>query len=413
MSRRGVLLSLAVVVVTSAAGCAGKPVDPLAQDRARLFALEEEPLAPGWTSEATVFVGEALLEGQLQAALDDAAAEVGRSPGIDTPFGLLRVRPSARVADVKVAPSSSCEACVELTVDVEGLLAGALAGPLGAMEQEVPFTASATSTLELSLVRGEESQRALLRPAEGGQWTASAEVSGLPPALNLALSDILRAQVERLVSAGLVPELPLVELPRDGPVRVRGMRARTVPLSEDEHGIAVELAFVTLERGEVTAPVASEDGFVVVVPAASLHGLARAAALRMEPQDGHVAEPLSVVVEGDRFFVDVRVWKIAPEPVPRDFRAEGRIEVKDGVISAAADRVTALGDAPLLDPLELLVRAAIEQSLEDGLAAMVPARQEEELFLGRKIALEVTSVEGRGGALLVKGRVVLVRPGDV
>src|SRR5690606_27812681 len=138
---------------------------------------------------------------------------------------------------------------------------------------------------------------------------------------------------------------------------------------EPKHLLAVELAFAALERGVVPAPLTSPEGFVVVVPNDTLRGLARAAALRMPPRDGHVAEPLAIALDGDRFIVDVRVWKIAPEPVPRDFRAEGRIEVKDGVIAVTAESVSARGDAPLLDPMELLIRAAIESGLEEGLAA--------------------------------------------
>lgn len=412
-SSRRLLLALLLVAGSGLLACAGKPIDPLAEDRARLLALEDEPLPEDWRSEATVFIGEALLAGQLQAALDDASIEIAAHPGFETPLGLARVTPRARVADVRMAPSSSCDSCVEVSADVTGILDGALQGPLGALRREVPFTASATSTLELALVEDDEgNRRALLRPVEGGAWAASAEVLDLPPALNLALSDLLRAQVEHLVTAGFVPEMPLVSLPREGPVRLRGMRARPVAFAEDQHGVAVELAFVVLERGQVLAPAPAKDGFVVVVPAETVRGLARAAALRMEPQDGHVAEPLSVVVEDDRFSVDVRVWKIAPEPVPRDFRAVGRIAVEGGVMSATTERVTALGDAPLLDPLELLVRAAIERGLEQGLAAMIPARREEALVLGRKLAIEVTKVEGRDGNVVVTGRVVLVRPAD-
>lgn len=414
MKTRQQLVVVAALIATSlAAGCAGKPVDPLAADRKRLLVLEDEPLPEGWASEATVFVGEGLLASQLQAALDDASAEVARHPGFDTPLGVATVRPAARVSEVKVAPSSLCEACVEVTVAVDGMLQGSIAGPLGAMARELPFTASATSTLELAFVDVEEKRRVLLRPVRNGQWAAAAEVMGLPPALNVALSDILRAQVEQLITSGLVPELPLLDVPREGPVRVRGVRARTVPLTDGEHVVAVDLAFVALERGRVQAPLPAGDGFVVVIPFETLRGLARAAALRMAPRDGHVAEPLSVTIDGDRFTVDVRVWKIAPEPVARDFRAEGRIVIEDGVLKVASERVTPLGDAPLLDPLELLVRAAIGAGLEDGLQAIVPARQEEDLFLGRKLAVEVTSVEGAAGALLVRGRVTLVKPGDV
>jgi hypothetical protein len=97
--------------------------------------------------------------------------------------------------------------------------------------------------------------------------------------------------------------------------------------------------------------------------------------------------------------------------VPRDFSVSGRVVVEGGEVRVVPDRAEDRGGFTL-DPLELLVRQTMLARLQEGLAAMLPAHLEQELLMGRRVAIEVQRVTGEEGALLLVGSVTLQRRRD-
>lgn len=404
----------AAVVLAGAlfAGCTGKPVDPLAQDRARLMALEQLPLADDWPAEATVYVGPGLLKAQLDTALADATATAEESAAIETLLGQVRAVPRAHVDSVAFAPTATCAACVEVTVQVAGIVDAIITSPLGALRPKLPFTAGATATLELALVTDDKGRSVRLRAAPDGAWAVDATFETLPPGVSAALSDALAAHLERTVRAGLLPELPLMTLSQDEGLKLRGVRARPVPNGSGGHVVAVELAFVVLERGTTAQTPDPGEGFVLAIPDGTLLGIARASALRTPPADGFTAEPIAFTIDEDAFALDLRVWKLAAKPVAHVYRVHGRVLIAEGEVRIESERVELL-QAPFdINPMALIERAAILHHLEREVNAALPARVEEDVALRRRVAVELVDARGEGGELIIEGRVSLLRPGS-
>jgi hypothetical protein len=413
VSHRPLTFALALLVALAlGAGCAGKPVDPLAADRAQLLALDDEPPPEGWPSDATVFIGHELIRAQLQAAFDDARGEAAKQPAFTTPLGDIRMVPTARVRGVRLAPSDACAECVTVSTLVEGELQIGVTGPVGEASYDAQYTAAASSAWRLALVSEEGRQRVSLRAVTGEEWKVDVKLSGLPGPLNAVFSGGLTEQVRGLVDEGLLHTIPIADLPDDELVHIRGLRARTVLTKPGtaHYVVAVEVSFVALRRGDVGAPPDPGEGFSVVIPEPTLLGLVQAATLRAEPADGHVAEPLSLDVDGDRFELLLRIWEIAPKPKSRDFRIGGRFILEDGEVRVSADEAREEGAGFTLDPLALLIRAATLDALQKGLSMVVPAREEHGLLLGRRVAVEVQSVRGEADALRIDGRVRLIVP---
>jgi hypothetical protein len=356
-------------------------------------------------------VGPGLLKAQLQAALDDAGAEAEAAPPLRTPIGGARLLPRATVTDVGFAPSAACEGCLEVRAEAAGTLQLELSTIFGPLAHALTFKARALTTAALGVQEGTAESLVHVRPVRDGAWAVSVDVEGAPPEVNELVSSALAERLEQALAAGLLPKLPLAEVPTDSVALLRGARARPARLPSGEAGVAVELTFGVLEAGVVASGPDPGDGFVVVVPARTLLGLARAAALRAEPMDGHVAEPLDVQLEGDRFLLELRVWRLAARPVPRDFSVSGRVVVEGGEVRVVPDRAEDRGGFTL-DPLELLVRQTMLARLQEGLAAMLPAHHEQELLMGRRVAIEVQRVTGEEGALLLVGSVTLQRRRD-
>lgn len=398
----------AALVSALVVGCSGRPIDPLAQDRARLLALDDEPLPNDFAPEATLVVGGELLRQNLERALLDAASEAGALLEVPTPAGALGLTPSASVESLALSPGAACVACA----DVSLVVVGELEGRLGPLRERLPYRLETRVPLELVLVGDAHKDRVLARVATGGAPRAEVSFGDLPPILGERFSELLADRLRALLARGLVPDLVVAELPKDERVRVRGLRARPVALDGGKSALAVELAFVALERGRVEAVPDPGDGFLVAIPDETLLGVARAAALRAEPLEGFVVEPKAVSTEGERFTLELAVWRIAPEPVADRYRVEGALQLADGELKLVPERATLAGTPRFsLDPVDLLVRARVLEELKRALTAALPSSGEQEVALSRKVVVELVGVEGRDGVLLLRGRARFVAPG--
>ncbi len=396
------LLGLALLPVLLAVllACPGRPRDPLADDRARLAELERSPPTPGWPAEASALISEAALARQLEQGFANALAERGGSFRINTPLGFdLEVQPLLKVTEVALADSPSCATCVQATLSIGGeVRTGVVAGEATA-GRSFAVEASSRGELEVRLQRREQGGAVVTaRPVAPESWQISVALADLPMAWNLGLSQLLEDQLIGYLQQRPPEDLQLLQLEDESSVRIRDLRLR----GRGGGQFAIEFSFQVLAAGQVAPEAQGDADLTVLVPAATLLGIARAAALRSPPVDGHAVEPIRLELAEDRFSLWLRLWTVASRPSARDFLVEGRFELDpEAGVQLRAERSRELGPAgSRLDPLGLLTRTAILAKLEHSLSAMLPAKVQRPV-LGQVAELSVQRVRAEQGVLVI------------
>jgi hypothetical protein len=154
-------------------------------------------------------------------------------------------------------------------------------------------------------------------------------------------------------------------------VRLRGLRP-----SARDGAVVVDVAFVAVDAGVVDdhlPPVT--DGFALQLPEQTLLALARAETLRLPPEDGWVVDPTRVVVDGERFSLDLAVYKLAGSVERRDVRVDGALQIDGTTLSITPTATTQLTRSGGFDPFELIVRTALLKRVEESLRLAVPVAQ--------------------------------------
>jgi hypothetical protein len=405
---RSVWLKVAIVgLLTLAASCLhGPPPDPLAIDRQRLMAVADEPLAPDFEPQARLILSPALLRDAVQDSLDDAAGTV-EALRFMLPFvGEVALRPSLTVRGVRAEPEPACVGCVALLVDLVGTVTPVNGG---GMLPGLRFSGSARGVFALKSVpvrmdNGDTVMevRAIADAAtdtQGGRgWTASVTLDDLPAALSQSVSSSVTALIQRLMGSEARSDLLLASLPGDGPVRLRGVRP-----GANNGAIIVDIAFVVIDAGVVDGnlpPVTS--GFALQVPEQTVLALARAETLRMKPRDGYVVDPQRIVVDEQRFALEVAVIKLDREPTRRDVRVSGTIALDGTTLHIVPEQTEQVARQGGFDPFELIVRGAILEKVETSLRLAVPMTRSTAEG-GRRRQTRLTSLTDLGDVIQIGG----------
>jgi len=413
------------ILLCAAASCAGKPIDPLAADRERLLALEHSPLEAGWPSQATVLLSDKLLAARAHEAVTSALAQRGESSRVRVLGMELRVIPRVEIERISFAPAAACPSCVVLSAELGGGVevsigaAGAPAVPrsgptagnetVAALGQQIGLRATTTGTVELFVTPLDGGGRLLqARAAPEGEWGVQLELDGLSEEWNLGLSQLLEEQLRETVALRRIPDFDLEQLPAEGPLRIRDLRARAAP-----EGLAVDFAFAVLEAGVAPSAPDARDGWVAAVPAETALGLARAAALRADSIDGHAPEPIRLDLDADRYALTLRLWRVAPKPTYRDFVIEGHFaRTAAGELALEVDETREIGAGGReINPVAILTRARILQTLEQSLAAVMPATQRRRVA-GHWIEVELLEPVAREQVLYLYGTASILSPPD-
>jgi len=395
--RSGMALALALTIAAGA--CVGKPVDPLAADRARLLELDQTTVERDWPAQATVLLSERMLNARAQEAAANALAANESERRLSLLGMELVLRPNLAVERIRLAPSKACAACAALSADIIGVVDVALGGGGAALTKRVALSATATGTLEIVVTPLDGGRRLVqARAVPAGDWAVELSLEGLSADWNAGISELLEDQLRQAVALQSLPDFDLVELPVEGPVRVRDLRIRVA-----ERGLAIDFAFQVLDAGVAEDP-AALDGWVAAVPAATVLGIARAAALREPPVDGHAPEPIRLDLDGDRFTLTVRLWTIAPKPTSRDFEVSGRFAVgTNGALALDVDNAREVGAGGRdLNPMTMITRAHILQRLTESLGAVVPSSYRHRL-VGQEIELRLVEPVARAEVLYLYG----------
>ena len=365
-----------LAVATGPACIHEPPVDPRAADRARLDDVAKTPLPPDFPAEARLVLSPRLMAVEVQQSLDDAARAVESFRFALPLLGEIALRPSLTVRAVRAEPEPSCTGCVALIVDLEGVLAPVTASGL---LPGLRFSGAARGVFALTTLDVPDANVVEVRAigADGTDaagrhgWSARLELVDLPPGVSSRVSQSVTDFLQRLMTGETRPDLLLASLPREGPVRLRGLRP-----SAQNGAVVVDVAFVAIDAGVVHSALPPvEEGFALQLPEQTLLALARAETLRMPPEDGWVVDPTRVVVDGDRFALDLAVYKLAGTVERRDVRVDGALQIDGTKLAITPTSATQLGRSGGFDPFELIVRTALLQKVEESLRLTVPVAQ--------------------------------------
>ncbi|MEC7946562.1 MAG: hypothetical protein VX265_03280, partial [Myxococcota bacterium] len=134
--------------------------------------------------------------------------------------------------------------------------------------------------------------------------------------------------------------------------------------------------------------------------------LMRRMAFEAGPQELDVAiDPRALAVDGDRFTLALRLWRLKGAGWWRDYTVEGRMGVQRGALRMVG-RDAREGEksrgAGLADPIALLAEGRILDAVGDGVDQSLPAAQTIDVK-GVRLAARLDTAQGDASALAVAG----------
>ena|GEM_PF-2560883 len=395
-------MSLAVLLLHL--GCGRPPVDPLQKDRDALRALlQRAPQAPqGWPQEASLLVGKPLLLKQLRAALDAKLQNGGQPMTYTSSYGEVLLSPRLVLEDVLFLKVNGCATCVEAQLTLSGDVGAVLQNAKGMLalmtgtEFTLPVKGSVVATFEITSTRQERAtddggvQRMLVVNAapRPGSWQVSLTSSSLPDAIAAEVDAWMASQFSKAIQSGRVAPVEVAQLPEQGAVRLKAVRARPA-----RTGLVLDVAFMTLAPGHVvdldTHPRGKSNGWVAAVSDATLLQVARAAALASpvdKLEDGDfVVEPSDVRIQDGKLTLQMRLWRYQAEPEFRTYEVDVEVRVVDDgegakvAFEAVDSRQVGEGGGFTLDPLQLVVRHAVLAKLSETMEQVLPAQHQNDV----------------------------------
>jgi len=362
-------------------------------DASRVYALQDPaPVAETWQPDGVLQLSGSLVEDLLGTSLDGAFS--GVEP-IDV--GVGTIAPKLSVKKLQII-ERGCDTCI----GVSGTLRGNAAVDIGPLETKVPLSLKLEADLELRSITEGQARRVELR-------IKSVDKAKVRFGEDIALdaSPVLEEWGEDLVEA--VPPVPLGTL-GGGDLPLRGLR-----LIQVDGGVRAEL-LTEAAHGEPLVELGSmpKQGVAVAISEDTLLDFARRKAFEQgEIQLDIHAEPTSLDVEGERFELGLRLWRLTPRRAWwRDYRVSGALTLEDGRLQLVAEDVEQVANSPgasVVDPLSLVLQGAILSSIEDAASQAFPIDRELETQGGLRIEASMDEVEGVGDAIVLRGATTVSR----
>ena len=364
-------------------------------ERAAVLAVPPEAAAQ-WEPELRVRLSDDALQRLATAALEAGLLAADDELRVDGPFGLTAsVRPKAAVSALTVAASRRCDACVDLDVTLDGEAGWAL----GPAKGELQFTATTSGTVAFA-VEADSAAGAHAFVASGKLQSLDRVRVKAGKAGDFAVGQDLERWTSAL--AARVPAIPLGRFGGDD-LPLRALRVRTT-------GGAIAVEGLTDAAGGApltTAPsgVPTDDWELSLSQPTALALLRRAAFQKGTVAFDVAIDPRGLAVDGDRFTLDLRLWRLAGRGWWRDYQVEGAVDVQGNKArlnpESASEGEKSKG-AGLADPLALLAEGRILEAVERGVAQNMPSSHT--LRTGAlKLDARAGAVRGEGGALIVTG----------
>jgi hypothetical protein len=370
--------------------CAGNIPELYEAERARALAPPEAAGQP-WTPELRLRLSDAALGRAAEEVVAAGVLSLDKAYGVDNALGIpLKARPSAKVTDLSVSVGEDCGGCLVLDAKLEGT-ARWTAGPA---KGAVPFTARLGGEMVFQTEPQGSGWRVTGRVVKLGRVKVKA---GAVKAIDLA--PVVRGWLEEALD-----EAPPLQLGRIGgdALPLRALRVR----SADG---AVELQALGDVSGGRPVPAASTplagDWDLRMHPDTAL-ALMRRTAFEAGPGEMDVAiDPRAISVDGDRFTLGLRLWRLKGAGWWRDYTVDGRLFAKNGKLRFKGEQA-AEGDksrgAGLADPIALLAERRILEAVGEGVNQSLPAKRELAVK-GVGLSAVADEARGEGGALVVSG----------
>lgn len=372
------------------ASCAGN-IQELYETR-RLYALERATSAPeGWLPEASVALSQSMVEQALNVALTHTLSQM---KPIDLKVATLK--PRLRLERLELVEDRSCADCVGFKVRLSGSVTATVAG----VESALPLGLDLGAGLRFTTQEQGELREVRVQPARLNSFALDTQSRlGMGLSLNDTMQDWAAGLLKQVQPASLGTfggaELPVLDLR----VRSRGAALTLELLTDAAHGAPLS-----------QSPATPRKGWVARVSEATLLDHARRAAFQLGEITMDVyGEPVSLDLDGDRFTLGLRVWRLKGLGWWREYTIHGRIGVVDNRLTLTAERVEAGDRSPgarLADPLSTLGERLILKAIEDAAQQALPASQASEVSEFR-LLVRVTQATGQGDALELGGEAEL------
>lgn len=394
-------LLLLLSALSALLGCAPDVIGMYADERAA--ALQTATGVPAdWQPDARLRISTDAMAAALGTALKAGLSGDLPASTLALPLGQsAQMQPSLVVEKATLSPTSACSPCVEFDGNLLGKVRWSISGLTGSF----PFELAAAGILAIEVEEVKNSHDRTLRAR---------------------LTEIrsLRVRVMEIGGLGVNPSSTLekslqnIILQRVQPFKLTTLDTGSLPLrdlrlSTSAAGLSVDLLTDAATSAPLPALPAPAADVEIAISEAGLLALARRAAFTQGPVAMDVAlDPRALMFSGDRFTMQLRLWRLTGRGWWRDYTVTGRIRVENGQVKLRPEDVSE-GDksqgAGLVDPLAALFEGTILSTIEEGMRQSLPATRSEKLSGGVRLASELTAVEGSGGALIARARIAVLQ----
>ncbi len=366
---------------------------PVASDfeSAKVEATRRTSKVPSdWKPDAVLHLGHGMLDKLILELLEHYGTLED-----DVYAGVATLHPSLTVKEVRLG-EGACEDCLGVTTKLTGTLGVDTA--LG--DTEVPLVVDVLFDAKVTVDRNAGGWGLNLQPRSLRDLDVT--VSGL--GLGYATQP-----VRQWLDTNLLADVPPQELTTLGGDDLPLRSVRVVPRPK---ALQVQLLTVLPKAKPVAIVDAAPEGWRLDVSPSTLTGMAAAVAYEQGPLERDIVPtPTSLALDGDRFTLGLRLWRVSGKGWWRDYEVTGRVTVERGRFHfepESAKKVRASRGAALADPLAALGRGVILKAIEEALATTLPATHRDDAE-GLRTRVTARSISGRPGRITAEGDMV-VRP---
>jgi hypothetical protein len=360
-------------------------------EEARARALAAPPALPtAWKPDAAILISPRAM-GNLTSTVLEAHGT------LDTPIpvqGFGKVIPDLTIRDATVKPSKACPTCLAVDLTIDGTVQTD-----GAIKLTSPLAATIGVDVELEGTTDGKDHVVTLRARDVRRVDVSK--TSLPAPLEKALSNALVGEARKALVDQAKPR-EVARLPA-GDLPLRALRTAT-----DGQAVRIDLrtsANATADLELANTP--PRSGWIFAMTQESMLALARAEAMKQGPVSYDVVpEPTGLRITGDRFELDLRLWKTTGAGWWRDYTVQGRIQAGNDGIELVPGDIAEKGaskGALAADPLAALGGSVILSTIRESMQVSAPALHAADVGAQRALEIRVTSVRGAGPHVLVMG----------
>lgn len=379
-------------------GCANNIRSLYEQEKAQVLAAPPA-LGATWEPELRLRFSDDALETLSEAALATGLLKADKKITWEGPLGVsAEISPKLEVKGLKLVASKTCDACLDLTANLNGT------GPwkLGSLKGELPIGLEIDGTLSFDVKKQDSAFLVTGRLRDIKHVKVKTDLAG-----EFDVAKLIQRWGQDLAES--VPPFDVGEFGGDE-VPLRALRLATF-------GGALSVEAVTDVAGgeplRVAAPKLTE-GWELAIGDKTLVALMRREAFKTGVIEYDVAvDPRYLEVNGTVFTLGLRLWRLTSRGWWRDYEVTGQFDVLPRAVRLLP-KLAKEGDkskgAGLADPLALLAEGKILQVVEEGLAQSLPSG--ESAGLGdQELSVRVATVKGMGDALVVAGALELGKGG--